>query len=120
MKTLPILMLLLNRRLLLIIKWSYFQKYFDLEAIDSAEKLKRFFCQSSLQAFKMNICICKKRKANLIEENHQGVIIFFFFFKKSLFKELMKNFFALVTKDKIKIMVLTFQKVLYICAQSLE
>ena len=92
MKTLSILMLLLNRRLLLIIIWNYFQKCFDFEAIDSTQKFKKFFTQSSLQAFKMYICICKKRKGNLIEENQQGVIFFFFFSKQACLKNEWKTF----------------------------
>ena len=46
---------------------------------------------SSLQAFKRYICIYKKQKWHSIEEN---------FFH--LFKEQMKTFFALVTKEKEK------------------
>ena len=41
-----------------------------LKAIDSTEKSKKFPSQSSLQAFKEHICIYKKRKEHL-EENQQ-------------------------------------------------
>ena len=48
-----------------------------LEAIDSTKKSNKSSSQSSLQAFKGNLCIYKEQKEHQIEENQQHVSSFF-------------------------------------------
>ena len=55
-----------------------------LQAIDSTKKSKRFSSQSSLQAFKKYMWICKERKGHPIEENQPHVSSYF---KTNLFKK---------------------------------
>ena len=72
----------------------------------------------------MYICICKKRKGTLIEENQQGVIFFFFFSKQACLKNDEKLFYISnkeqTAKNKEKMMTLTFFELYTVYIKSLR